>query len=76
MTIIDPQHKMLKSHRSEMGVIYAIIKTMYLLGYHHNGFVGAYALGHMNYAFITHDLAIRSLLGLLNALWFIATSNV
>ena len=29
--------------------IYAVMKTMYPLGYHHNGFVATHALGHMMY---------------------------
>ena len=51
MVISDPRHRLLKSHRSKMSVIYiyAIMKTMCPPGYHHNGLVATHALGHMMY---------------------------
>ena len=41
-------HRVLKSHRSKMGLsIYVIMKTMCPPGYHHNSFVATHALGPM-----------------------------
>ena len=42
-------HRVLKSHRSKIGVIYAIMKTMCppSYGFHHNGFVATHALRHI-----------------------------
>ena len=34
--------------------IYAIMKTMYPPGYHHNDFVATHALGHMMYPTVHH----------------------
>ena len=47
-------HRVLKSHRSKMSVIYiyVIMKTMCPPGYHHNGFVATHALEHMMYGYI------------------------
>ena len=43
VVISDPQHRVLKSHKSKMGVmymyIYVIMKTIYPPGYKHNGFM-------------------------------------
>ena len=36
-------HRVLKSHRSKMSVIYVIMKTMCPPSYHHNGFVATHA---------------------------------
>ena len=56
MAISDPrhtEHRVLKSHRSKMGVIniYAIYKTMCPPSYHHNGFAATHALGNMMYGY-------------------------
>ena len=40
---------MLKSHKSIIGVIYIIMKTICPPGYHGNGFVATHGLGHMMY---------------------------
>ena len=47
-------HRVLKSHRSKMSVIYiyVIMKTMCPPGYHHNGFVATHVLEHMMYGYI------------------------
>ena len=44
-------HRVLKSHKSKMSVIYiyAIMKTMCPPGYHHNSFLATHAPGHMMY---------------------------
>ena len=36
--------------------IYAIMKTMYLPGYHHNDFVATHVLGHIMYPTVQHEL--------------------
>ena len=51
-------HRVLKSHRSKMSVIYVIMKTMCPPGYHHNGFVATHALGHMMYGLYIYAVYI------------------
>ena len=41
------------SQKQDERNLYAIMKTVCLPGYHHNGLVAAHALGHMIYGF--HD---------------------
>ena len=47
----SPTQRVLKSHKSKMGVIYVIIKTMCPPGYQHNGFMATHALEHMMYGY-------------------------
>ena len=49
LVISDPQHTVLKSNRSKMGVTYVIIKIMCPPGYHHKGSMANHALGYMMY---------------------------
>ena len=57
--------------------IYAIMKTICPLGYHHNGFVATHALGHVMYSYrLLVPMKQRSLLNLLSTLWFTGTSSV
>ena len=60
-TLLVPMNQNLKSHRSKMSVIYiyAIMKTMCPPGYHHNGFVGTYALGPRKGLQIIHTVCQR-----------------
>ena len=46
--INDTQSAQISQKQDERN-IYAIMKTMYPPGYHHNGFVATHALGHMMY---------------------------
>ena len=51
-------HRVLKSQRSKMSVIYVIMKTMCPPGYHHKGFVATHALGHMMYGTVNRNIYI------------------
>ena len=48
--IHDTQSAQISQNQNEYN-IYAIMKTMYRLGYHYNGFVATHALGHMMYGY-------------------------
>ena len=48
--IHDTQSAQISQKQDERN-IYVIMKTMRLPGYHHNGFVTTYALGHMMYGY-------------------------
>ena len=48
--IHDTQSAQISQKQDERN-IYVIMKTMCLPGYHHNGFVATYALGHMMYGY-------------------------
>ena len=48
--IHDTQSAQISRKQDERN-IYAIMKTMCLPGYHHNGFVATHALGHMMYGY-------------------------
>ena len=40
------------SQKQDEHIIYTIMKTMCLSGYHHKGFVAAHAFGHIMYSYI------------------------
>ena len=44
-------HRVLKSHKSKMGLIYMQSWKQCPPVYHHNGFVASHALGHMIYSY-------------------------
>ena len=52
--MIDGIHSAQISQKQDGHNIYAIMKTMYPLGYHHNGFVATHALGHVMYGIYTY----------------------
>ena len=52
--ISDPRQRAHISQKQDERNLYAIMKTMCPLGYHHNGFVATHALG-------THDVTVHHL---------------